>query len=186
LAALPDDLVGALDRCDPKVMQLYVAAFQSHLFNQTLIGMISARVPTDMLVPVGSKAGKLWFWRELPEDVFQDWAGLSLPLLAHDSDIGGFPGEVQAAVAMALEAEGMEISDLRVTGLRNVRLRGAVRPLMVRPADLDLVGPCDDDLNPGRLKLTVKFGLPKGAFATIVMKRLGLRGADEGGGAPAS
>lgn len=175
LAAMPDDLAGAIDRCDQKVMQLYVAAFQSHLFNQTLIRMIEARVPGEMLVPVGSKAGKLWFWRELPGEVAEAWQGLGVPLLAHDTEMGGFPDEVRSAVAGALEAEGMELGELKVSGLRNVRLRGAVRPMVVRPEGLEIVGPVNDELNAGRLKLTVKFGLPKGAFATIVMKRLGLR-----------
>jgi len=180
LAAMPDDLVGALERCDEKILQIYVAAFQSHLFNQTLIRLVERQVPPADVVPVGSKGGRLLFWRKLPKDVAATWNEMMLPLLAHDSELAGVSTEVATAVRDTLAEEGTALDELRVKGLKRVRLRAAQRPPLVKPSDLTVEGPLPDELNAGKLKLVTSFGLPKGAFATIVLKRLGLRARVEG------
>ncbi len=176
LVKVEGDWIGALERCDPKVMQLYVAAFQSHLFNQLLRRAVARHVPEGLLVDLSSKAGALPFWRELPAAAEEALAGLELPLPARDSVLDDLPVEVREDLAAVLSEEGLELEQLAVKGLRNVRLRGAMRMARVVPEGLEVEGPAVDELNQGYLKVTARFVLPRGSFATIVMKRLGMRG----------
>jgi tRNA pseudouridine13 synthase len=56
------------------------------------------------------------------------------------------------------------------------RIKGARRPLRIRPTDIELAGGVDDD-GP---HITVAFTLPAGAFATVVMAEV--MKTDEGAG----
>ena len=44
--------------------------------------------------------------------------------------------------------------------------------LVVQPAELEVSAPSRDERNPGRLKLELEFTLPRGSYATMLIKRL--------------
>ena len=51
-------------------------------------------------------------------------------------------------------------------------LREEPRALMVRPRRLSLSEPARDERFPGRHKLRISFGLPRGSYATMLIKHL--------------
>jgi tRNA pseudouridine13 synthase len=49
------------------------------------------------------------------------------------------------------------------------------RRAFVRPEGLVVGGGADDELYPGKKKLQLEFFLPRGSYATLLVKRLGVR-----------
>jgi tRNA pseudouridine13 synthase len=66
---------------------------------------------------------------------------------------------------------GLAWEDLRVKGLKDVFFSKGDRPALFFPTDPDHEV-AFDDLYPGRSKVTLRFDLPKGAYATLVVKRV--------------
>jgi tRNA pseudouridine13 synthase len=66
---------------------------------------------------------------------------------------------------------GLAWEDLRVKHLKDVFFSKGVRPALFFAGGLTYAaGP--DDLYPGRTKINLGFELPKGAYATLVVKRV--------------
>ena len=170
-----DDFRGALDRVDERLLTLYLAAYQSLLFNDSLVALVAASVPQDQTREVKYQGGTMLLWRTLDDATLAKLRETKLPLLAHSTKLDEFSDDAQLAVNAALERDGAKLEDLVVKGLDKVRLRPAERAALIMPADLSVSDAEPDELNEDRLKVTVSFVLPRGAFATVVMKRLGMK-----------
>jgi tRNA pseudouridine13 synthase len=70
-----------------------------------------------------------------------------------------------------LEPYGLAWSDLRIKHLKDIFFSKGTRPCLVFPEALR-VEARDDELHPGRQALRLSFELAKGAYATILVKRL--------------
>jgi tRNA pseudouridine13 synthase len=78
------------------------------------------------------------------------------------------------ALRAVLAEEGVSQADLRIPGLRRPAFDEHPRRLVVETRGFEL-GPMEaDEVSGGkRVKRLVKFGLPPGAFATVVLRALG-------------
>ncbi|MBW8884797.1 MAG: tRNA pseudouridine(13) synthase TruD, partial [Planctomycetia bacterium] len=70
-----------------------------------------------------------------------------------------------------LAAEGLALREVRVKYPRDSFFSKGLRPATVQPAGLRHVG-TPDELYPGHKKLTLQFMLPRGSYATILVKRI--------------
>ena len=70
-----------------------------------------------------------------------------------------------------LKAEQIELREIRVKYPRDSFFSKGLRRAIIRPAGLQCQT-SDDDLHPQRRKLTLAFELPRGSYATILVKRL--------------
>ena len=110
-------------------------------------------------------------WLEYPVSEESPSLVESFPLLDHT--VRPEDPDVLAAVTKALAEEKLTIEEFRIRGIRGCFLRHYERPLRVKPVGLTVSGPAvEDDRRPGRLKLRLRFELPPGAYATLVLKRL--------------
>ena len=71
-----------------------------------------------------------------------------------------------------LAEQGLSLRELRVKYPRDSFFSKGERQAIVKPENLRIDRRGDDDLNPGRQRLTLEFILPRGAYATILVKRL--------------
>jgi tRNA pseudouridine13 synthase len=67
--------------------------------------------------------------------------------------------------------QGLSWEDFRVRHLKDVFFSKGDRPALFFPENLEQAAG-DDELAAGRNKLTLSFDLPKGAYATLVVKRV--------------
>jgi tRNA pseudouridine13 synthase len=70
-----------------------------------------------------------------------------------------------------LAAEGLELRQVRVKYPRDSFFSKGLRPATVRP-DALTHSAAPDELYPSRQKLTLRFALPRGSYATILVKRI--------------
>ncbi|MFO0860298.1 MAG: tRNA pseudouridine(13) synthase TruD [Phycisphaerales bacterium] len=103
--------------------------------------------------------------------VQRHWRHLEIPLLARNSELSDPWKETYERV---LESEGIALADLRVKGLKRPFFGEATRRLFVEARGFSLSPPEPDELSRGGLrKRTASFDLPRGAYATVVLRALG-------------
>jgi tRNA pseudouridine13 synthase len=164
----------ALERIDRKFLVFVLNAYQSFLFNEVLgrwLIELSARQSFPLL-PLRYAFGTYQFYAEVPSPTRAAMEGTLLPVPGYDttctdSDVGRIIEEV-------LQQEGIVLSDLRVRQMHRIRVGGVDRPAIVLPEDFQADAPAPDELYPGRWKAVLRFFLPRGSYATMLIKRLTL------------
>jgi len=161
----------ALERIDRKLLVLVLNAYQSLLFNVLLARWLSELSAESgfPLAPLRSPFGVLQVYCSLPASA----AGIKevlLPVPGHDTVVSD--PRVKRLLDAVLAEEGVMLSDLRVRQMSRIRVGGVERPAVVVPQDLAVSAAEQDELYPGRRKLVLSFFLPRGAYATLLVKRL--------------
>lgn len=165
----PADTRGAFARIRRELRMLYFSAFQSHLWNLVLAGWLERHAAPGELARVDLKVGTFPFPRRMRADRVEALRRLSLPLpSARTPRPEGPLGEV---VEQVLAPWRLEWKDLRIKHLKDIFLSKGARPALFFPAHLQWE-PRDDELHSGRLALRLAFELPKGSYATILVKRI--------------
>jgi tRNA pseudouridine13 synthase len=161
------DFKGAVARLRPDLQGLYLAAYQSALWNRMLAAWLTRHVPAADLAAVELKLGRVPVPRRAPGG---EWEALTLPLPS--ARVRPSPGEPWAELAAeVLAAEGLTLPELKVKGLQKPFFSKGDRPACVRPTGLAHAAAADDR-NAGRLKLDLRFELPRGSYATMLVKRV--------------
>ena len=165
----PTDFRGAFARVRRELRSLYFSAFQSHLWNLLLARLIERTTRPEQRILIDFKLAALPIHRGLDPEQAETLAGWRIPLPAARTPLPEGP-----ARDLALEVVGelgLTWDDLRVRHLKDVFFSKGVRPALFFAENLTHdVAP--DELEPGRKKLRLAFDLPKGAYATLVVKRL--------------
>lgn len=144
LQSNPTDFVGAIRSLPKKIMQMYIHAYQSFLFNELLKKEIEK---TDYF-EVEYAAGVLFFPKI-------ELANTKLPLI-------GFGTEEN--VEKVLVSEGITLRDFIMKQIPELSSEGAEREAFIEPKDLEV-----KKIDNGYL---VSFSLPAGSYATVVIKAM--------------
>jgi tRNA pseudouridine13 synthase len=166
----PTDFRGALARLRPELQGLYLSAYQSHLWNRILAEVLTETVPAADLRPIQSRLGELPVPVRLDDDRQTDLARLTIPLPAARSAFD--PTAVWAGAAQrVLAAERLPWDALKIRGMRKPFFTRGDRAAVVVPQALTATtGP--DERHAGQAKLELAFDLPRGSYATMVVKRV--------------
>jgi tRNA pseudouridine13 synthase len=168
LAVHPKDFARALHKLPMDEISMRYSSFQSHLWNELLRRVIRAAA-ADAAVASGAE-GDYLFWRTLETPAESVLKELSLPTSAARM---AFPDERTEAVFETILAEkNLRRSEFRTHALRKVYFKSIPRRVVVFPEDLDAPEQGPDDLHPGRQMIALSFTLPRGSYATMVVKRL--------------
>lgn len=178
LRSKPGDFAGALQRMPAKERAIHVFAYQSWVWNRSVARYLEAVVPKRWLARSRHVSGEL-VWVEAPADQPVQLVE-SFPLLDHRVEVAD--PAARAAIDEVLAGEGLTRETFRIEGIRGCFFKHHERPLMIRPAELEVSQGWDDEQRPGRKKLHIAFSLPPGAYATLVLERLLGRAVDQTGG----
>jgi tRNA pseudouridine13 synthase len=166
LSAHPTDFKGAVARLRPELQGLYLAAYQSFLWNRVLASWLRHTVGAPHLRDVELKLGRVPAPVRVPDAARADWNALTLPLPS--ARVKPAPGAAWVPfVEEALREEGLALAELKIKGMQKPFFSKGDRPACVRPAELAHERAADD-LNAGRLRLALR----KGSYATMLVKRL--------------
>jgi len=164
----------ALELIDRRFLVFVLNAYQSFLFNEVLARWLRelAAESSTPLSPLRYPFGVFRFYHTLPPQMAERVRVALLPVPGHDT-VCKDP-QVARIMSGVLEEEGIGLADLRVRQMHRIQVGGIDRPAVVMPEDFSQCPPEPDDLYPGKQKTTLKFFLPRGAYATLVIKRLSL------------
>ncbi|MCB9880289.1 MAG: tRNA pseudouridine(13) synthase TruD [Planctomycetes bacterium] len=170
LVERPGDFVAALDAVPTRLKVIHMFAFQSYLWNVAVSRWVRQHDGGRDRLDVPSLCGPLTCWKYPNESLAAALRSREFPLVDHatvyeDRDFGEIMAEL-------LAQRGLQQSQLLVRDVSGMRLQEELRALAIRPRDLEVLGPWPDDENEGRLKVELRFSLPRGSYATLVVKRL--------------
>lgn len=163
----PKDFKNAIKKIDQELLNLYLLAYQSFLFNETLSNII--KQSGEKFVSLRYSQGEFVFYRELL--AASTLRTLRLPMLNEKTTLAGFPGGFTENV-LKKECITLKTMGLQKMRLRGVRFKGFERNAIVVPVDFVVTEPMPDEIYKNRLKRTIECTLPPGAYATILVKRL--------------
>ncbi len=168
-AGHPADFRGALARVNVDLRGLYLSAYQSAIWNRLLNRMLEDCCSESQRRTYTLKSGVATFPVNLESDQKLSLRDLSIPLPSARIDRPeGRVGELLDAI---LAEEGMELRLLRVKYPRDSFFSKGQRRAIISAKELS-GSVTDDELYDGRQKLTLTFQLPRGSYATILVKRI--------------
>ena len=151
---------------------LWLAAYQSDLWNRCLAARLGQSIPASRTFPVQLATSQVSFFTELTESETTELQGLALPLPSARLHLD--PGPLLDLYESILAEQGLALRELRVKYPRDSFFSKGERTAIVRPTEFKIGRQDADELNEGRHRLTLEFVLPRGSYATIVIKRLTL------------
>jgi len=106
--------------------------------------------------------------------VEKHWGHISqqeLPLPGHDTvfDDGN---ELHREIQRTMEQMGFSLEDFRLPRSPELATTGSAREVLLVPQEMKVVEVTKDEINEGKMKATVEFTLPAGAYATVVLAEL--------------
>lgn len=137
----PEDYQGAIKRLPEGLQQLFIHAYQSWLFNKAL----SRLVEDD------------WYDEEY-----------EIPLVGYKTDLKD--NRPENIIAEVMEEEGVSQEDFRLQEMPELRSEGSYRRAFADFRNFEILDIGEDDLNMAKNKMTVKFDLPKGTYATTFLR----------------
>jgi len=161
------DYRGALARISVDLRGLYLSAWQSALWNRLLSHYLESKCPAAGLVFHELTSGRVAFPKEWSSAQEAGSAELPLPCARIDRP----EGEIGDLLDRVLAEEKVELRQIRVKYPRDSFFSKGNRRAIIFPAGLQSSSE-DDDLYRGRQKLSLSFQLPRGSYATILVKRL--------------
>lgn len=181
LIANPDDFVGSFLVLPRNLYKMFVHGYQSYIYNIILCRRIEKGLSLNQAVegdivcfkndaglPDSSKTEKVTAETvtAINRLIKRSRAFITAPLPGYNTEFAsGIPGEIEQEVLQELEVslEGFNIKEspeMSSKGLRREVLLQAEPKFEV----------ADDELNPGKSKAVLEFMLPKGSYATTVLR----------------
>jgi tRNA pseudouridine13 synthase len=166
----PDDFHGALERLPSEIRQLYLSAYQSHLWNRMLSDWIRDYVPFKDLIEVPLRLGAMPMSRRLSSEGVEQARSLTLPL--HSARNHLEEGDKRKPYFdRILEEEDLTLDQFKLKGFHAMFFSKGERDAWCFPRDLEARDARDEE-HARKRKLTLRFDLPRGCYATLVVKRV--------------
>ncbi len=176
----PEDFVGALNELPKNLLTMFIYAYQSYLFNRMLSERIKQKLPLnkaiigDVVFPiikgVIDETAIIITERNIEKankQILRGHAFVSGLLIGSDSVFS--EGKMGVIEKNIIDCEGMDTRDFIIPEIPYISSSGSRRSLLssVKNLQYELN---NDDLNDGKLALTLKFELKKGCYATSLLR----------------
>ncbi|MCE9583852.1 MAG: tRNA pseudouridine(13) synthase TruD [Planctomycetes bacterium] len=171
----PGDYHGACNRVDRHLMGLMLVAYQSWLWNQVAAEYLREKVKS--IEELQYSRGTFVYPLALTPEESADIHSRDFPVPCHRTEWKN--ADERARFERLLAREGLTIEKFKVD-LDKHTFRAFRRPLMLRPGGLSIGGFEPDPMNQGLLHFRLNFSLPRGSFATILIKSIQRRKMVEG------
>ncbi|MEK7448352.1 MAG: tRNA pseudouridine(13) synthase TruD, partial [Planctomycetota bacterium] len=167
----------AFELLNQNLVLLYLHAYQSYLWNKALGSFMCKQESSyfnetthNQIIKIPYLLGEFIFYHTLSQEELSRLKKLSIPFITHKTIFS--EKETEDIYNRLLQEEGIALTDFRIRGMKKTYFRKGERAVVIFPENLLIKNIGPDDLNRGKLKLTMEFALPRGSYATILIKRL--------------
>ncbi|MFB0561623.1 MAG: tRNA pseudouridine(13) synthase TruD [Candidatus Lokiarchaeia archaeon] len=180
LSQHPNDILGAFRRLPRGLLRMFIHAVQSYLFNRILslrykYGFpLNRAIPGDIVNSVDNISPNDYILvteetvSKINEEIKSGKLGVSIPLIGYDSILP--ENKPRDMVEKILQEEELNPSMFRLQSVPEISSRGMFRLIILRISDLKILDINGDEISDDATKLTVSFSLPKGSYATVVLR----------------
>ncbi len=170
LACHPQDFRSAFPKIPFFLRNMYLSAYQSHLWNRILSRFMVANFSADRLVRVLQKSETIPMPKQLSESEQTALLAQNIPLPSSRIKLAG-ENPLQPYFEAVLEEEGLQLANLKLKHYKEPFFSKGDRPAFYSPEGLKTeIG--WDKHNKGHRKLKLMFKLPRGSYATLLVKRI--------------
>lgn len=159
----PTDFRRAITFLPADLRSLYLAAFQSAIWNDILAEWLREQLPGECLKPLTVGHQSLLTWAEISPASSRELTELTLPLPSARLHLE--PGPLLDLCERVVSRHGLALRELRVKYPRDSFFSKGDRAAVIVPRDLN-VSPA------GTASTILDFTLPRGAYATMIVKSL--------------
>ncbi|RCV65083.1 tRNA pseudouridine13 synthase [Methanophagales archaeon] len=175
------DSLSAFHSLPKNLQKLFVHAYQSYLFNLIVSQRMKQNLPFNEAIAGDVVCFHNEFGFPDPDKVEKvttnkiegmnrllkrGRAFVTAPIFGYETEFAD--GEVGAIERKVLEDEAIELANFRIEKMSELSSKGRNRPVLL-PVELK-TELSDDELNPGLLKVKLNFFLPKGSYATVLLR----------------
>lgn len=177
----PGDFTGSFSVLSENISRMFIHAYQSYIFNRIICKRIEKGLALDRAYPgdvicFKNKEGlpdvkKIQKATEDNVDGMNNLlkrgrAFVTAPLVGHQSEFSSdLPGEIEREM---FEETGMKQEQFKITQMPALSSKGLRREILLSCKPVFKTG--EDELNPEKSKATLTFPLPKGSYATTVLR----------------
>ena len=181
LIAHPDDHVGAFRVLSPNLQKMFLHAYQSYIFNIILSRRIEAGLSineaydgdvvcfkNEVGMPDTSRLQKVTLdnLEGINNLIGRGRAFVTAPLVGYDTRFSeGRQGEIERDIIRELN---IDTEGFKVSGMPEIASKGLRREIVMHVKPEFLV--MEDEVNEGKTKVVLEFTLPKGSYATVVLR----------------
>jgi tRNA pseudouridine13 synthase len=166
----PGDFGGALELLPSRQKLIHAFAYQSYLWNRGVDLFLKRQVPSADQLVIRTRAGHHASWRTLEAPARAALEKAQTPLCGGDGPAGD--PDFASAMGRVFRDAHLDAESFRSHVISGMVLREEPRDLVCRPRKLVVQGPERDERHRGHHKLELRFGLPRGAYATMLVKHL--------------
>lgn len=170
LLANPDDFRGALEHVPLRQRVIHAFAFQSLLWNRAVSRLLRGGVNSAQRLRLATIAGDLLAWKYLAPEREEKLVAMLTPLFGPEGDGGSEP--FRRAMHEELREAGIGRDDFARHAVPGMIWKAEPRDVLVKPTDVADVRIEPDEIHRGKVKASLRFSLPRGAYATMMIKRL--------------
>jgi len=170
LRSHPQDFRAALELLPQRQRVIHSFAYQSLLWNRAVSQLLYGGLTSAHRLRITTIAGDVMGWKYLEPEREAKLRLMETPLYGPDGSGGSEP--FQRAMAKELDYAGHSRQDFLRNEVPGMIWRQEQRVVLIKPENLQDVRLEPDDRQPGRVKATLSFELPRGAYATMLLKRL--------------
>lgn len=164
----PHDFLSCLRQIPHEAMSLYLSAYQSFLWNKVLTKItIKVSIPPLQIYP--GTAGEYQFYDQLLHGQRDFLENLQIPTYGQGLN---YPDPfIRKTYQEVLSEEGLKPGSYNQLRIRQSFMKSFNRPAIIRPESIQCQFQ-NDEIYPSNLKLHLDFSLPRGAYATMLLKRI--------------
>jgi tRNA pseudouridine13 synthase len=168
LNKVPKGFVPVLQKIPHEDLSLFYSTFQAYLWNTALEEMIRSKIKNSLSIHHGL-AGDYLFYHSLDQGVDSFFKKLTIPTAA--SNIKWHDEETKKIYLQILQRHQLKLPMFNITKIRQAFFKTIERNAVVipRPIRFEIL---NDDAYEGRQKLVLNFTLPRGSYATMLIKRI--------------
>ncbi|MCD4657890.1 MAG: tRNA pseudouridine(13) synthase TruD [Planctomycetes bacterium] len=163
-----EDWLGALLKINHHLRHILLYSYQSFIWNKTTSIYLNKLGIADLNIEY--LLGRLNFYESPEASVFDTLRIIEIPIIRHNTQIEN--EELRAIYEDVLAEEGLTIQKFRIRSHPAFYFKEYLRKLVIVPENLEIIDVGSDDLNKDMKFVTLKFELPPGAYATLILKRI--------------
>ncbi len=168
---LKDDPKGFIDilrKIPRSELSPHYTSYQGYLWNEVLRRWIKLCINTRLKNCRGI-LGDYLFYETLDDQKYARWKETNLPMPA--SNIKITDQDLEKCYKEVLAENDLKLPMFNITKIRQAFFKGNLRPVLVTPQSLSFET-CADEMSSGHWQLKLKFFLPRGSYATMLIKRI--------------
>jgi tRNA pseudouridine13 synthase len=158
----------AYKKIPDNIREIHVNAYQSYLWNECVKEIIRTCINGKKIYSIKYSVGSLYFYKDITSEEKHKMPSV-FPTLSDKVKLTDFDNKI---VSKVLSNEKITLKDLDIKSITGNFFKTRKRTIIVKPENLDISVPKEDELNlingKPQKKFTLSFSLPKGSYATII------------------